>query len=80
MFFNGMPMGCGKPMVMKNLQFRTAANRDGTLRSGNDLANFQAVFQRSAIYVLVTPMWHDHREICYTSVVFAQEIFWPMQS
>ncbi len=28
------------PMMMKNLQFRTATNRAATARSGNDLANF----------------------------------------
>jgi hypothetical protein len=28
----------------ENLQFRTAANRAGTVRSGNDLANFKRFF------------------------------------
>jgi hypothetical protein len=28
------------PIMMKNLQFRTAANRAATARSANDLANF----------------------------------------
>jgi hypothetical protein len=31
-------------MMMKNLQFRTAASRAATARSGNDLANFKRFF------------------------------------
>ena len=34
----------GQPIMIKNLQFRTAANRAATARSGNDLANFKRFF------------------------------------
>jgi hypothetical protein len=38
-------------MLMKNLQFHTAANRAATARSGNDLANFKRFFNGAATHL-----------------------------